>query len=281
VRGMLGVTDGSVPLRLLDAIACADAQGVLAVVQELQALSQSFDAALQDLANLLLRIAIAQTVPEALPGDVPERDRVLALAARIDPETVQLYYQIATQGRDDLPLAPDEHAGFTMTLLRMLAFRPEDVAYDRPEAQQSKSRESAAAPAGRTAGFDGDWPKLCRQLAVTGVAKELARNAELAKFQDGSFDLVVPKSMPHLAESGYKDKLKAALEQHLGRPVRVRVAAGEVRGTSAAALEASERSATRSEAARAMQGDGFVKDLVTLLDGKVLEQSVQPAPKNN
>ena len=77
------------------------------------------------------------------------------------------------------------------------------------------------------------------------------------------------------------DKLKAALEQHLGRTVRVRVAAGEVRGTSVAALEASDRSAKRSEAARSMEGDRFVKDLVTLLDGKVLEQSVQPAPKNH
>ena len=36
----------------------------------------------------------------------------------------QLYYQIAVQGRSDLPLAPDEQAGFLMTILRMLAFRP-------------------------------------------------------------------------------------------------------------------------------------------------------------
>jgi DNA polymerase-3 subunit gamma/tau len=281
VRGMLGVMDGTVPLRLLDAVASADATGLLAVVQELQARTLSFDVALQDLATLLLRIAIAQTAPEALPGDVPERDHVLALAARIDPETAQLYYQITAQGRDDLQLAPDEHAGFTMTLLRMLAFRPEDGASDGPPVSQSEPRGQAAAPGRGAAAFDGDWPKLCRQLIVTGAAKELARNAELAKCEDGGFDLVVPKTMPHLADSGYKDKLKAALEQHLGRTVRVRVAAGEVRGTSVAALEASDRSAKRSEAARAMEGDRFVKDLVTLLDGKVLEQSVQPAPKNH
>jgi DNA polymerase-3 subunit gamma/tau len=37
---------------------------------------------------------------------------------------VQLFYQIATIGRGELGLAPDEYAGFTMTLLRMLAFEP-------------------------------------------------------------------------------------------------------------------------------------------------------------
>ncbi len=54
----------------------------------------------------------------------PERDAILDLAQRLDAETVQLYYQIAILGRRDLALAPDEFAGFTMTLLRMLAFMP-------------------------------------------------------------------------------------------------------------------------------------------------------------
>jgi DNA polymerase III subunit gamma/tau len=36
---------------------------------------------------------------------------------------VQLFYQIALLGRRDLALAPDEQSGFTMTMLRMLAFK--------------------------------------------------------------------------------------------------------------------------------------------------------------
>jgi DNA polymerase-3 subunit gamma/tau len=51
-------------------------------------------------------------------GDIAE------LASVLTPEQVQLYYQIATVGRSELGLAPDEYAGFTMTLLRMLAFYP-------------------------------------------------------------------------------------------------------------------------------------------------------------
>jgi len=48
------------------------------------------------------------------------------LAQRISPETLQLYYQIALLGRRDISLAPDEFAGFTMSLLRMLAFTPSE-----------------------------------------------------------------------------------------------------------------------------------------------------------
>ncbi len=128
--------------------------------------------------------------------------------------------------------------------------------------------------------FDGDWTGLVAQLAVTGVAKELARNAELARADGASFDLVVPKSMPHLAERSYCDKLRAALEQHFGRPVQLRVACGEVRGASAAAIESNARDAKRAEASRAVKSDRFVQELVSRFDGRVVEPSVRPTGKN-
>ena len=79
---------------------------------------------MQDLASLLHRLALAQTVPDTIGEDDPDRAVLGELAAGFAPEDLQLYYQIAIQGRGDLGLAPDEYAGFTMTLLRMLAFAP-------------------------------------------------------------------------------------------------------------------------------------------------------------
>src|SRR5881296_3230608 len=163
VRDMLGAIDQSHLLRLLAAVAADDARGAIAVADEMQARSLSFDGALAALAGLLLRIAMAQTVPDALGED---------LAERIDAESVQLYYEIALQGREDLPLAPDEHAGFVMTLLRMHAFRPEGASRDRIILEKTKASTPSA---------DKSWPELARQLAVTGATRELARNAELRR----------------------------------------------------------------------------------------------------
>ena len=287
VGAMLGVIDGTVALRILEGVARADASGLLAIAGELQTRALSFDAALQDVAGSLLRVAIAQTAPDALEKELPERDRILALASSIDPESAQLYYQITTQGREDLHLAPDEHAGFVMTLLRMLAFRPESDAAEQASAAVPRIAAAAAPPAvapAKPAGppmssvaFDGDWPKLCRELEVSGAAKELARNSELMRFEDGCFELVVPKALPHLAEPAYRDKLRTALQQRLGQAIRVKVSTGEVRGTSVAALDANERDAKRAEASRSVHGDRFVNDLVNLLDGRVVEQSVKSA----
>ncbi len=276
VSEMLGTIDQGYLVRLLESIAAEDAAGAVALADEMQSRSLSFDAALADLASLLLRMALAQSVPGALEG-FPERARLEALAGRVDPETVQLYYQIAVQGREDLPLAPDEHAGFLMTVLRMLAFRPEAGTDRAKPAGAEPVKPPASRPAAETRAARGaaDWPNLVQGLGVTGAARELARNAELQRQEAGVYDLVVPKSKAYLAERSYVDKLKGALEQHLGTPVRVNVAVGEVAGATAAALEASEREARRAEAVKSVQGDGFVQDLVNIFDAKLVDSSIR------
>ena len=278
VGEMLGAIDQSYLVRLLECVAGDDAPGAVAVAGEMQSRSLSFDAALADLASLLLRMALAQSVPGAL-DELAEPERLAALAGKLDPESLQLYYQIALQGREDLPLAPDEHGGFLMTVLRMLAFRPEGAADTEPAKPQAAKPLAKPKAASSSSSLSREWPQLVRELAVTGAARELARNAELQRQENGVYDLVVPKAKAYLADRAYVDKLKAALDQHLGAAVRVNVSVGEVAGVSAAALEANEREVRRAEAVKSVQGDGFVQDLVNIFDAKVVDSSIREREK--
>ncbi|WP_053064204.1 DNA polymerase III subunit gamma/tau, partial [Caballeronia mineralivorans] len=124
VRGMLGALDQSYLIRLLDTLAAGDGEGVLGIADEMALRSLSFSTALQDLAGLLHRIAWAQFAPAAVLDEWPEAADIRRFADLLSAEHVQLFYQIATIGRGEMGLAPDEYAGFTMTLLRMLAFEP-------------------------------------------------------------------------------------------------------------------------------------------------------------
>ena len=126
VRSMLGAIDQSYLYQLLDALIANDGSSLINQAKAMEQRSISFDAALNDFAQLLHQIAVAQTVPESVADDLPEREILLALTQKIQPETLQLYYQIALLGRRDIGLAPDEFAGFTMSLLRMLAFTPNE-----------------------------------------------------------------------------------------------------------------------------------------------------------
>jgi DNA polymerase III subunit gamma/tau len=124
VSGMLGALDQTYMVRLLDGLATGDGPAILAIADEMALRSLSFSTALQDLAGLLHRIAWAQFAPASVLDEWPEAADLRRFAESLSPEQVQLYYQIATVGRAELGLAPDEYAGFTMTLLRMLAFEP-------------------------------------------------------------------------------------------------------------------------------------------------------------
>lgn len=275
VGEMLGAVDQEFLLRLVAAVDAKDAAAALAVADEMQARSLSFDAGLAGLAALYLRIALAQAAPGALEAGAAESSRIAELAGRIDAETVQLNYQIALQGRADLPLAPDEYAGFAMTVLRMLAFTPgEGMGTAQAAGKRAVPPPRKASPAAAAG-----WPELVQQLPLAGAARELARHAELRRREGSLFDLVVPKAMAYLAERGYQDKLKSALEQHLGGTVTVRVEVGEVAGATPAAAEAGERDARRAAAAQSVRSDGFVKDLVNLFDGKVVDATIRQEGK--
>jgi DNA polymerase-3 subunit gamma/tau len=151
VQGMLGALDQSYLVRLLDALALENGADLLAVADEMASRSLSYNGALQDLGTLLHRIALAQSVPNAVPQDLPELADILRLAEAFDPQEVQLFYQIAVHGRNEIGLAPDEYAGFTMTLLRMLAFRPGQGGAERIAAPAAAAAPRAAAPAARAA----------------------------------------------------------------------------------------------------------------------------------
>ena len=124
VRAMLGTVGEEYLFALLDGLVAQDIHAMIAVAKEMDAGSFSFDGGLQELATLFHRIALAQFAPDALLDEMEKR-RLTAYAEVLDAEFLQLAYQIAIHGRDELALAPDEYAGFVMTLLRLHAFRPE------------------------------------------------------------------------------------------------------------------------------------------------------------
>ena len=124
VRQMIGAVDKQYLYELLAGIVNQDGEALLAKAQEMAARAIGFDSALGELAMLLQRLALIQAVPSALAHDDPERETLLQLSQALSGEQIQLYYQCTIHGKQDLSLAPDEYAGFVMTLLRMLAFAP-------------------------------------------------------------------------------------------------------------------------------------------------------------
>ncbi|MEO7031768.1 MAG: DNA polymerase III subunit gamma/tau [Herbaspirillum sp.] len=210
VQGMLGALDQTYLIRLLDALANQDGAGLLAVADEMAARSLSYSAALQDLGSLLHQVALAQTVPAALADDLPEREAVLRLAGLFDAEEVQLFYQIAVHGRNELNLAPDEYAGFSMTLLRMLAFRP----VDEPGVERAVKSKSHAAVVTATAATH-----TTQRISAAPSAARLSAAPYAASSTVVPISISEPAALPKKRAHG---PARAALDaaRSLGKPTR-------------------------------------------------------------
>ncbi|MBI2509768.1 MAG: DNA polymerase III subunit gamma/tau, partial [Betaproteobacteria bacterium] len=252
----------------------------IAVADRMASGNLSFEGALQDLGSLLHRIVLFQTVPGAVAEDDPDRDALEELARKLAPEELQLYYQITVQGRSDLGLAPDEYAGFTMTLLRMLAFAPVEQEAAAPRAARSAAtpQRPAADPESKKNRGDAAWPELIEQLGLSGMARMLAQHCELIARDGARLELRISQAHQHLLDGPYQERLKAALEQHFGGPLRLAIGIADDAGSSPAALADREQQQKQAQAIATIEQDPFVRDLVENFDARVVESSIKPVP---
>jgi DNA polymerase-3 subunit gamma/tau len=241
-RAMLGTIDRNRVTRIVEALARGDGSELLAQVRELDRDAPDYDRALVDLAAFLQRLAIVQVVPDAAGEDGEfDADALGRLGRAVAAEDVQLYYQIALAGRRDLPMAPDPRLGFEMTLLRMLAFRPDSAATapGRPEssggAALREGRPSTGQPAPTPAtavpaparpaaapSIDAArWPAIVSAAGLSGMARQIALNCVPASFVDGALVLRLGESSAFSRSPAVEEKLAQGLSKYLGRDIRV------------------------------------------------------------
>jgi DNA polymerase-3 subunit gamma/tau len=312
-RAMLGTIDRGHVARLIDALARADGSALLAEVKELDRDVPDYDRALVELAAFLQRIAIVQIVPEAaLQDEEFDADSLTRLAQAISPEDVQLYYQIALGGRRDLAMAPEPRMGFEMTLLRMLAFRPDAAAvHGNTNARTAANTTRAAAPAagasaaGVLAGSapaagvpDGaargaaaatesgirltsidasNWSAVVEAANLSGMVRQFALNCVPATFEHGVLALQLDQAAADRRTRPIEDKLLQGLSKYLGRDIRITFETAQ----SALATPARQRLLQEQDkvirAAADFEADPAVKGLRERFGADVDAASVKPA----
>ena len=301
VRAMLGTVGDDHLYALLDGLAAGDIHAMLAVAATMEARSLSFESALQELATLFHRIALVQFAPNAVL-DEAEREKLAPYAERLDPEFLQLCYQIVIHGRDELTLAPDEAAGFGMALLRMHAFRPasgnsnEAKVGARETASPVRGNLRAAPPAVLVAPppapaaappvaervrlaptaltDDSDWHTLVAQLPLTGMARQLAQHCELA-IQDAA-RIVLHMAPAHKHLQVHQEKLRTDLIKHYGRQLALEIRLIEPAGETPKARADNEKRERQDRAIAAIEGDPFVREACDLFDASIDESTIKP-----
>lgn len=123
VNQMLGLIDESQPVELVQALALADGEKAMAVLQKVAEKGVDWQQLLSDVAEVLHQIAMLQLLPKANQDETA----LHFLARQLPPEEVQFFYQLMLTGKKELPFAPEQRKGVEMTILRALAFHPKNA----------------------------------------------------------------------------------------------------------------------------------------------------------
>ena len=310
IKKMLGAIDQSYLFNLVHAVIDQDGHKAIEIAKQMDERNLSFDAALNDLANLIQTISVTQAIPDSLDASYLDRDQVIALTKKISAEQLQLFYQITILGRRDLYLAPDEYAGFTMTILRMLSFAPQDTILAKnltsvktePVHNVNKIETIAKSNDGSSeafeikkkievthetdedisdqdipkevAPFNGNWRELVDQLKL-GLVKALAQQSELVSFKNNEIILSIADEHKHLLNETYQKKLELSLSEHFAQRIKL-VILQKGANNSPLKQKQEERSTLMKDTENAILQDQFVKSLLTEFNAEIIPSSIKP-----
>ena len=257
VREMLGTIDTQPLCDLLTSIADKDGEAVLTHVAHLRRAGVDFQVALRELSALIQEIAVAQVI--GANSNRTTHESVPTLAKRFSATEIQLMYQIALKGMENLSFAPTPELGFEMTLLRMLAFNleqgntstaaPPPAQQARPTTSQPVKQQPTAAPIrpqpttpAPQANGNGNasWNKIVAELQLRGLTLVLAQNCQLQSKEDNCWSFTLDKKQKPLLQKRTEDALTQALGAYLGKPISIRVTFTDGQLQAAAPAEATK-----------------------------------------
>lgn len=286
INAMLGSMAQDDVLPLLAALAAQNSKQLFDVIAELANRAPDFQQVLEELINLFHQIALTQLVPDVAMADTT----IATLAKQFTPEDVQLYYQIALLGRRDLALAPTPQQGFEMTMLRILAFKPQlphqAILVNSDEALPAKSAlpvETINLNANDTSNAVAEktiktvtpsvslstWREMLPKLELSGMAYALASNCVLEKINDHKIELALAPSHQPMLNAKLKERIAEALSRHLQKTIQLDITIASTDLMTPVKQQQQEHSDRLVNATQTTMQDPHIKQLIEMYDASV------------
>ncbi|MDP2902578.1 MAG: DNA polymerase III subunit gamma/tau [Methylovulum sp.] len=291
VNAMLGTIAQQPVEELLMALADNDAAAILDKINETANTQTDFSDVLQQILQMLHRIALTQQIPALIDHDF-DSGMLAPLALRFTPEDVQLYYQIGLVGQRDLDLAPDPRSGFEMVMLRMLTFRPVTLktapVKSAPAHQETKPsdiqiyaqeihRQSGIPEKNsHNQGINSHWMDMIAAMKLESITKQLANNCELESIDDKCCTLLLDAAHQSLLTPMRAEKLQKALQTLHGTPLKLVINTGKPAVDTPAVQLTKQREDKQQAAVDAINSDNNVRALKERFDARIIPGSIEP-----
>ena len=311
VSSMLGSIDQQFVYEILLALGKNNVNLALKQIEKIAELATEFESVLVDMLSVLHHLAIAKFAPDSVNETYKNQAQFEQLTQQIGAEDIQLFYQIALNGRRDLALAPNPQTGFEMTILRMLAFRPADEVKtsttttkshssaskltqqqqaNTTVSQQNSSLKNPAQEIEReipsnvnsnknATPFDSsnfDWEQIVSRIALKGITQQLAKHCALKSYSENKITLEIAELHKQLLNKNRQSEIEHALQKVLNTNVTLEINTSANPGNTPALMEEKRQVDKLNSARQEIENDHAVKSIIDTFDAEINIDSIEP-----
>ena len=303
VKALLGTIDESYIIELVNQVALSDGDGAYLALNKITELNVEYEQVLKIIISVFHKISLHQQLQNS------NEEAITKLAESIDPQMIQLHYEIALNSLAKFHVHPHPKQALELCILRMLAFQPMseemvpniekknpksaakpiappkqevktlDIQPGEPKPEEISKVEVAAeeAPAAdKNVPTEIDmqsWNSIFNSLDLSMFVSQVFSEFEFVSFANSNLTLKKSDDLINPTE-GLKTEFLEAISTHLGQKISLSIESGEVIA-SPAVMEVERSQNQLNDDKDALLENATVKDILDSFGGKIIDESIK------
>ena len=303
VKALLGTIDESYIIELVNQVALSDGDGAYLALNKITELNVEYEQVLKIIISVFHKISLHQQLQNS------KEEAIIKLAESIDPQMIQLHYEIALNSLAKFHVHPHPKQALELCILRMLAFQPMseeiapkiekknpksaakpiappnqevktvDIQPEEPKPEEISKVEVAteeAPAANKNVPTELDmqsWNSIFNSLDLSMFVSQVFSEFEFVSFANSNLTLKKSDDLINPTE-GLKTEFLEAISTHLGQKISLSIESGEVIA-SPAAMEVVRSQKQLNDDKDALLENAAVKDILDSFGGKIIDESIK------
>ncbi len=303
VKALLGTIDQSYIIELINQVADSNGDGAYMALNKITELNVEYEQVLKIIISVFHKVSLHQQLQDSEDTDVKQ------LADLIDPQIIQLHYEIALNALSKFHVHPHPNQALELCILRMLAFQPlsEETAptiekknsklasetkpiktnFIKAEEPLKESPKSKEIPVTKEtpkkldvensftlADLDRQsWNSIFNSLNLSMFVSQVFSEFEFVSFADNILTLKKSDEVINPTE-GLKTEFLEAIEVQLEQKISLVIESGEVIA-SPAVIEEERAQNQLNQNKDALLKNEAVKDILDSFGGKIIDESIK------
>ena len=303
VKALLGTIDQSYIIELVNYVAVSDGDGAYQALHKITELNVEYEQVLKIIISVFHQISLHQQLQNSEDASIQQ------LAENLDPQIIQLHYEIALNALSKFHVHPHPKQALELCILRMLAFQPlsegatpkiekknpklaakpiapspDQALAEEPPREKAKPEAPSRVedvieePVEESSNVPSEldmqsWNLMFNSLNLSMFVSQVFSEFEFVSFTDNTLILKKSDELINPTE-GLKTEFLEAISSQLGQKISLVIESGEVIA-SPAAIKVETAQKQLNDDKDALLENAAVKDILDSFGGKIIDESIK------